>query len=65
MKYFKKFSCDICDKRFSQQEELMHHKQNVHFNDLPYDCKKCNKFFSSMQEMRMHLQKYHSFKKDG
>ena len=50
--------------KFSQEEELMQHKQVVHFKDLPYDCKKCNKNFSNMEAMRTHLQKEHSYKKD-
>ena len=63
MRFFKKFQCDICDKKFSKQEELMQHKQVVHFKSLPYDCKKCNQNFSSMEEMRTHLQREHSYEK--
>jgi uncharacterized Zn-finger protein len=64
MKFFKKFECEVCQKKFSRQEELMQHQQVVHYNDLPYDCKECNESFSSMEEMRTHLQRKHSYKKD-
>ena len=64
MGFFKKFSCEICKKKFSHQEDLMHHKQIVHGKDLKYDCKECNKFFSNMEDMRTHLQREHSYKKD-
>jgi len=64
MKFFKKFECDICKKKFSQQEEVMQHQQVTHFKDLPYDCKECNENFSSMEEMRTHLQRKHSYKRD-
>jgi len=64
MKFFKKFHCEKCKKKFSQQEELMQHLQIVHFNDSPYDCKKCNQFFSNMEDMRTHLQRHHSYKKE-
>ena len=64
MKFFKKFECEKCDKKFSQLEELMQHQQIVHYKDTPYDCKECNQFFSSMEEMRTHLQKWHSYKND-
>ncbi len=64
MQFFKKHQCEICDKKFSKQEELMQHKQVIHFKDKPYDCKKCNKNFSNMEDMRTHLQKEHSYKKD-
>jgi len=63
MRFFRKFECENCHQRFSQQEELMQHQQVVHDKDLPYDCKKCNEFFSSMEEMRTHLQRKHSYKK--
>ncbi|MCH8973263.1 MAG: C2H2-type zinc finger protein [Thaumarchaeota archaeon] len=64
MKFFKKFGCEKCNRKFSQQEELMQHLQVFHYKDLPYDCKECNEYFSSMQEMRTHLQRKHSYKKD-
>lgn len=64
MKFFKRIKCEICQKRFSQQEELMQHLQVTHHKDDPYDCKACNEFFSSMEEMRTHLQRMHSYKKD-
>jgi len=64
MGFFKKIKCDICDKKFSNQEKFMQHQQVVHNKDLPYDCKECNQFFSSMEDMRTHLQRHHSYKKD-
>jgi len=64
MRFFKKFECDKCHKKFSHQEELMHHQEIVHIKDLPYDCRECNEFFSSMEDMRTHLQRKHSYKKD-
>lgn len=63
MNFLKKFNCEICGKKFSQQEELMNHKQVIHFKDSPYDCKKCSKNFSNMEDMRTHIQKEHSYKK--
>ncbi len=45
MKFFKKFECEKCDRKFSHQEELMQHLQVFHYKDLPYDCKECNEFF--------------------
>lgn len=64
MIFFKKFQCNVCWAKFSNQEQLMHHQQNVHFKDLPYDCKVCLKNFSNMEDMRTHLQREHSYKKD-
>ena len=62
--FFKKVKCDVCDKKFSKQEELMNHKEIIHGKDLKYDCKECNKNFSNMEDMRTHLQREHSYKKD-
>ena len=64
MKFFKKFECEECNRKFSQQEELMQHLQVFHYKDLPYDCKECDEYFSNMEEMRTHLQRKHSYKKD-
>ena len=64
MKFFKKFECEKCNRKFYQQEKLMQHLQVIHYKDLPYDCKECNEYFSSMEEMRTHLQRKHSYKKD-
>ena len=64
MKFFTKFRCEICNKKFSKEENLMHHQQTVHYQNTPYDCKECDQNFSSMEEMRSHLQKNHSYKKD-
>lgn len=64
MRFFKKFRCDQCDKKFLKQEELMQHIQVIHYKDLPYDCKECNRTFSNMEDMRTHLQRFHSYKKD-
>ena len=64
MKFFKKYQCDSCDLKFSQQEELMQHQQIVHFKDTDYDCKECNESFSNMEDMRTHLQRYHSYKSE-
>jgi len=64
MKFLKKFECDECDKKFSQQEMLMQHQQIAHCTDS-YDCKVCNQFFSSMEKMRLHLQRNHSYEKQN
>ncbi len=60
MHLFKKHVCQKCGRKFSQQEELMHHEQISH-DDTPYDCKECNLNFSSMEEMRTHLQRAHRY----
>ena len=45
MGFLKKFKCEKCDLKFSQEEELMQHSQIVHYKDYPYDCKECNKSY--------------------
>jgi len=64
MIFFKKFQCELCQKKFSQHKDLMHHQEITHFKDSPYDCKECNENFHSMLEMREHLRKKHSYKID-
>ena len=63
MKFFKKFTCEMCGRKFAHEEERMNHKQIVHGKDLKYDCNVCNKFFSNMEDMRTHLQREHSYRK--
>ena len=62
MRLFKKFQCDKCEKKFSHQEDLMHHELRAHCEDSRYDCKVCNEYFDSMEAMRDHLKKKHSYK---
>ena len=64
MKLFKKFECEMCQKKFHKHEQLMHHQEIDHFKNSPYDCKECNENFHSMSEMRDHLKKNHSYKID-
>ena len=64
MRFFKKFQCELCQKKFSQHEDLMHHQEIEHFKDTPNDCKVCKENFPSMSEMRDHLRKNHSYKID-
>ncbi|MDE1830244.1 MAG: hypothetical protein KGI25_07975 [Thaumarchaeota archaeon] len=61
MRFFKKYKCQKCDRKFGQEEELMHHEMIAHSSAL-YDCKDCNLYFSSMEEMRTHLQREHQYK---
>jgi len=60
MHLFKKYKCEKCDRKFGQQEELMHHEQIIHDVSM-YDCKECNLYFPSMEAMRTHLQRTHSY----
>jgi len=64
MGFFRRHRCGLCGSRFSRQEELMQHKQAVHFKDSPYDCRECGLDFPSMEDMRAHLQREHSYKGD-
>ena len=63
MKFFKKYTCSECERKFSKQEELMQHDQTVHCKDLPYYCEKCKESYFSMEEMRTHLQRKHTYTK--
>ena len=37
MIFFKKFQCELCQKKFSRHEELMNHQELEHFKDKPYE----------------------------
>ncbi len=58
----KKNSCENCNLKFRNAEDLMQHKQIVHGKEFLYDCKVCKKSFTNMNDMRTHLQRFHSYK---
>lgn len=49
----KKFSCDICPKRFATQSSLMNHK-NVHLGLRNHVCLLCDKTFARKRELDRH-----------
>ncbi len=62
--YKNKIQCDMCNRKFTSDVDLMNHMQIFHGKDLKYDCRQCNKHFSSMESMRTHLQREHNYVAD-
>ena len=46
--------CDICNKRFSYQSNLVRHKKSVHSN-LTFACDKCGKKWTRSEKLKMHI----------
>lgn len=50
----------MCNEKFKQEEDVMHHKLTIHYKNNKYDCNVCGVEFSGMEQMRTHMQKFHT-----
>ena len=50
----KKFNCSECDKRFTSNAQLIHHR-NIHLGLKPYTCHLCNKGFTQPTHLKIHM----------
>ena len=48
------FSCDVCERRFSQKCNLITH-QRLHTGERPYPCPSCDKRFTQKGNLDAHL----------
>ncbi|XP_058804818.1 zinc finger protein 135-like isoform X2 [Phymastichus coffea] len=48
------FPCDLCPKRFSDQNSLARHRK-IHMGDRPFQCLECHKTFPTANILRKHL----------
>ncbi len=60
--FVKKNSCEYCGKNFKTLEQVMHHFQISHDNQI-YECKTCNVKVEGMERMRDHVKKNHRYRK--
>ena len=52
-----KYQCDICDKRFMRNSNLIEHKR-VHSGKRPFQCKLCNKRFKQTSAVSINIIQY-------
>lgn len=48
------FTCDLCDKTFTQTGDLRKHRKSVHEGIRPYACQRCNKSFAYSNDLKKH-----------
>jgi hypothetical protein len=55
------FECDLCDKVYSQDAKLKHHKLSFHYKVL-HKCHLCDKGFTTVFGLKTHLESIHDRK---
>lgn len=58
----KKYSCDMCGKKFTEKRSIKRHFQRFHMNN-EYDCNLCPKSFKTQDNLRQHQKIHYSTKK--
>lgn len=56
---FKCFTCNICNKKFSQISNLRRHRQ-LHSTDKNFECTECNRKFVCQRYLKEHILNVHS-----
>ena len=49
------YSCQLCDKAFSQQANLKRHMRVIHFKVKKYNCEICSKTFGQKSNAKIHM----------
>ena len=62
--YANTFSCDSCEKSFSQRQHLKTHIRSVHEGYKDYKCDSCGKLFSQAGHLKTHSNLVHNVQKD-
>ena len=55
----RKYTCDICSKKFQGPSKLDSHMNGVHLNLKPYKCEKCEKAYSHPSNLLAHVKADH------
>ncbi|CAH1784142.1 unnamed protein product [Owenia fusiformis] len=53
-----KFNCNQCNKNFSSESAVYHHKRGVHGGEKPFKCEICDATFSFHHSMKLHRLKH-------
>ena len=53
------FTCETCEKTFTQKRYLTQHKRTHRIDMGKFDCKLCDKIYTSNQKLGKHIEKHH------
>ena len=56
----KTYTCDMCDRKFTNGMPLRHHMERDHGIELPHKCQVCSHIFSCDDGLKKHLEQYPS-----
>ena len=48
------YTCDVCDKIFTEKRNLLRHEKNIHGEKNSYACELCNKVYKRTEDLRRH-----------
>ena len=51
----KKYTCETCNKLFTQASNMRRHKLSVHRNKRPFSCTICTKSFKQLSNLQVHI----------
>ena len=54
----KAHECDICKKKFSEKDHLVHHFR-IHLGEKPFGCAKCGKWYTKDSNRNQHIRTHH------
>ena len=53
------YKCELCDREYFYQRQLMEHKKSMHKGEKDYECDNCGKSFALPQHLRIHIKTNH------
>ena len=59
LKQNKKVACELCDKDYSSNGDLLSHLALVHGQGETFQCKLCDKSLGSMRYLKAHVRRVH------
>jgi KRAB domain-containing zinc finger protein len=50
----KPFACDLCDKRYLHERDMLYHRREVHTHGKQFKCEECDKAYARQDKLNFH-----------